>query len=73
MSNFKDESLRKIIREYTYEAGVRNLDREIGKICRKIAKSKSQGKALPVAIVEKDIEKFLGPSQYLAFQVEESG
>lgn len=68
---FKDESLRIIIREYTYEAGVRNLDREIGKICRKIAKSKSQGKDLPIAIAEKDIEKFLGPSQYLAFQVEE--
>ena len=67
---FDDKSIRKIIREYTYEAGVRNLDREIGKICRKIAKSKSQGKPVPKSIAEKDIEKYLGPSQFLSFQVE---
>ena len=67
---FDDQAIRKIIREYTYEAGVRNLDREIGKICRKIAKSKSQGKYLPRSVLEKDVEKYLGPSQYLAFKVE---
>ena len=67
---FDDKAIRKIIREYTYEAGVRNLDREIGKICRKIAKSKSQGKRVPKTIFEKDVEKYLGPSQFLAFQVE---
>ena len=67
---FDDKAIRIIIREYTYEAGVRNLDREIGKICRKIAKLKSQGKPFPKTIFEKDIEKYLGPSQFLAFQVE---
>ncbi len=67
---FEDDALRKVIREYTYEAGVRNLDREIGKICRKIAKAKSQGRTLPVNITEKSIEKYLGPAQFLAFKVE---
>lgn len=67
---FDEKGIRKIIREYTYEAGVRNLDREIGKICRKIAKSKSQGKLIPKVIFEKDIEKYLGPSLYQGFQVE---
>ena len=67
---FEDDALRKVIREYTYEAGVRNLDREIGKICRKIAKTKSQGRSIPKTIKEKDIEKYLGPAQFLAFRVE---
>lgn len=68
--NFEDKAIRKVIREHTYEAGVRNLEREIGKICRKIAKSKSQGKTVPKNVGEKDIEKYLGPSQFLAFKVE---
>ena len=66
----KISALRKVIREYTYEAGVRNLDREIGKICRKIAKTKSQGRVIPKIVTEKDIEKYLGPAQFLAFRVE---
>ncbi len=68
--NFDSKAIKKIIREYTYEAGVRNLDREIGKICRKIAKSKSKGNIVPKVIFEKDIEKYLGPSQFLPFMVE---
>ena len=67
---FEDSALRKVIREYTYEAGVRNFDREIGKICRKIAKIKSQGKPVPKIVSEKDIAKYLGPAQFLAFKVE---
>jgi ATP-dependent Lon protease len=67
---FEDKAIRKVIREYTFEAGVRNLDREIGKICRKIAKTKSQGRSIPKIITEKDIEKYLGPAQFLAFRVE---
>jgi len=59
--HFDDHSLQKLIREYTYEAGVRNLEREIGGICRKIARLKSEHKRFAKNISEATIEKFLGP------------
>jgi ATP-dependent Lon protease len=61
---FEDDALRKIIEEYTYEAGVRNLEREIGKVCRKIARKKSEKKSFQSEIGKEVIEKHLGPPQY---------
>ncbi|HVN14762.1 MAG TPA: endopeptidase La, partial [Anaerolineales bacterium] len=60
---FEDDALRRIIREYTYEAGVRNLEREIGRVARKVARMKAEGKKYPTAIEPDLIEKFLGPQQ----------
>ncbi len=57
------DSIRRVIREYTYEAGVRNLEREIGRICRKVARLKAEGKKYPAIIIPDHIEKFLGPQQ----------
>jgi ATP-dependent Lon protease len=61
---FTDKSLSKIIEEYTYEAGVRNLEREIGKVCRKIARKKSEKKVYKSNITENLLEKHLGPPQF---------
>jgi ATP-dependent Lon protease len=65
---FEPESVRRIIREYTYEAGVRNLEREIGRVCRKIARMKAEGRKYPTMVTAESIEKFLGPQQ--VFQTE---
>jgi ATP-dependent Lon protease len=69
-TRFKDEVIIRIIREYTYEAGVRNLEREIGRICRKIAKLKSLNKKVPEVIEPDMLEKFLGPPQFFSFDAE---
>jgi ATP-dependent Lon protease len=60
---FEPDALRRIIREYTYEAGVRNLEREIGRVCRKVARMKAEGRKYPTSITAESIEKFLGPQQ----------
>lgn len=61
---FGDEVLRHIIREYTYEAGVRNLDRAIATICRKIARRMAEGKPHPHRLTTAMLPRFLGPSQF---------
>src|SRR5512133_3641146 len=60
---FDPSALRRIIREYTYEAGVRNLEREIGRVCRKLARMKAEGRKYPTIVTADSIEKFLGPQQ----------
>jgi ATP-dependent Lon protease len=69
-ADFDEAALRLIIREYTYEAGVRNLEREIGRVCRKLARKKAEGKKFPPRITTKVIEKSLGPSQYSSPEAE---
>jgi ATP-dependent Lon protease len=67
---FADRALMRIIREYTYEAGVRNLEREIGKICRKVARLKAEGRRFPSHINVNSIERFLGPPQFFNLEAE---
>ncbi|HET9907920.1 MAG TPA: endopeptidase La [Anaerolineales bacterium] len=69
---FEPEAVRRIIREYTYEAGVRNLEREIGRICRKIARMKAEGRKYPIIIIAESIDKFLGPQQVFQTEAERS-
>lgn len=68
--HFPENSVRQIIRNYTYEAGVRNLEREIGRICRKIARLKTEQKSFPTKIESHHIEKFLGPQQIFDLEAE---
>lgn len=65
-----DDVLMKVIREYTYEAGVRNLEREIGGICRKVARLKSEKKRFAKRLLPVTIEKFLGPPQFFMTEAE---
>ncbi|MDT8381334.1 MAG: endopeptidase La [Brevefilum sp.] len=68
--SFQDASLMKIIREYTYEAGVRNFEREIGSVLRKIARLKTEKKTYPKRITPQAIRKYLGPQQYFETEAE---
>jgi len=67
---FELAGLQKLIREYTYEAGVRNLEREIGRICRKVARLKAEGKKYPQVITPAVVEKFMGPQQFFMPETE---
>jgi ATP-dependent Lon protease len=67
---FSDDALKRMVREYTYEAGVRNLEREIGRICRKIARKKAENQSHPSKINTNSIEQFLGPPQYFNLEAE---
>ena len=67
---FQSAALMKIIREYTYEAGVRNLEREIAGVLRKIARLKTEKKDYPKRITEQAIRRFLGPQQFFETEAE---
>ena len=61
---FMDDAIRSLIREYTYEAGVRNLEREIANICRKIARMIAEGKHTPAQVTQPSLFKYLGPTKF---------
>ncbi len=56
-----DETISYIISHYTREAGLRNLEREIGSVCRKIARKVAEGGKGPYTVSENTIDKYLGP------------
>lgn len=60
---FDDNAVLTITREYTYEAGVRNLERELATICRKVARSIAEEKKHPQRITEATVHRMLGPQR----------
>jgi len=63
--HFSDGALRKLIQSYTREAGVRNLEREIASICRKVAKKVlREGKNVSVKVTSEGVQKFLGVPKF---------
>jgi ATP-dependent Lon protease len=58
--DFPEDTVRHIIRHYTREAGVRNLEREIGTICRKQARRIAEGKTDPLLVTKEVVQEFLG-------------
>ena len=67
--SFSKASLQHIIRHFTYESGVRNLEREIAKICRKIARQTASERNHPRRMSPAIVEKYLGPPQVLDSRV----
>jgi ATP-dependent Lon protease len=68
--SFPIPTLKRFIREYTYEAGVRNLEREIGQVCRKLARLKAEKKHYPRRVTSLLVEKYLGPPQFFNLEAE---
>jgi len=62
---FEDDAIREIISKYTREAGLRNLEREIGTVCRKIARKTAEGNKKPIKITSKTVHTFLGAAKFL--------
>lgn len=60
-----DGTLAKLIREYTREAGLRALEREIGKLCRKLARRKAEGEKGPFSVSSVQLPKLLGSPRFL--------
>jgi ATP-dependent Lon protease len=61
---FTPAALRRIVREYTHEAGVRNLEREIATIARKVARSIAEGRRGISVVGQQAIERYLGPPRF---------
>lgn len=62
---FTDEGIKYLIAHYTREAGLRNLEREVGSVCRKVAKLKVTGNTEKVVITPEKVVEFLGAPRYL--------
>jgi ATP-dependent Lon protease len=63
---FTDGALKRIIADYTREAGLRNVEREIGTICRKIARKIAEGETTFVKVRRDDISAYLGPKKFFS-------
>ena len=61
--SFTDDALKKLITGYTMESGVRNLEREIGSLCRKAAKQIVTGEKTSVRVTSKNLASYLGPAK----------
>ncbi|MBI5032408.1 MAG: endopeptidase La [Chloroflexi bacterium] len=64
--SFEDDAIRQIARDYTREAGVRNLEREIGSVCRKVATYIAEGKPVPVVVTPQKVAELLGKPRFYA-------
>jgi ATP-dependent Lon protease len=63
--SFDDDSISEIISKYTRESGLRNLEREIGKVCRKVARKVAEGNPRTVKMTAKALHTYLGVPKYV--------
>lgn len=59
-----ENALKRLISEYTRESGVRNLEREIGRVCRKVARLIVEGEPAPVRVTQRKLESLLGKPRF---------
>ncbi len=67
-----DAALHEVINRYTREAGVRELERNLATICRKIARKEAEGKKFKKEIIKRDVAKYLGPRKYSETMLEKT-
>ena len=70
--NIGSDALEGIILNYTREAGVRELERQIGAVCRKLARRKAEGEEPPFSVCGKDLKELLGPAIFLDEEFEDT-
>ncbi|HEY6214070.1 MAG TPA: endopeptidase La, partial [Vicinamibacterales bacterium] len=68
---FTPDALRQVIRGYTREAGVRNLEREIGALCRKVARRRAEGNETPLTVSPDVVVEMLGAPKFLDEEIEQ--
>src|SRR3989449_2755849 len=68
---FTPEAIRQVIRGYTREAGVRNLEREIAALCRKVARRRAEDNESPIEITPEVVVEMLGAPKFLDEEMEE--
>ncbi|MDJ0788542.1 MAG: endopeptidase La [Myxococcota bacterium] len=61
---FSDSSLRRMVTDYTAEAGVRNLERQVATVCRKVARRAAEGDERRLALNQRNLDKWLGPPRF---------
>jgi ATP-dependent Lon protease len=71
MVSFTDDAIRLVIRGYTREAGVRNLERELASLIRKIARRRAEGREEPVTLTRDTVIELLGAPRHLDEEIEE--
>lgn len=67
-----DDAVRHLVRGYTHEAGVRNLEREIGRVCRRVARAVTEGKTEKTRITPHTLVELLGPEKYEIERVDQA-
>ncbi len=69
---FSERALRTILHDETYEAGVRNLEREIGNVCRKVARRVAEARRSPRSITVQSLGRYLGSARILRYEGEQT-
>ena len=70
---WSDSAVKRVVSEYTSEAGVRNLERQIATICRKVARRAAEGDENALQLAGRGVPRWLGPPTFIAQGVEEQG